>query len=94
MDNIENIIDDVIEKLSIRKPDRHDKIERIWLNILTEYELKHTRIDKLEKENLYVTVSSATLMYQLRGKKYIFLKRIQEEISDIKNIILKIGKVL
>ncbi len=92
MDNIEDIVNDVIGKLSIRQPDKHNKIERILVNILTEAERKNIQVQKIESNTLYVTVSSPVLLFQLKIKRNKILKRLQEEISEIRNIIFRIGK--
>jgi hypothetical protein len=44
MDDIKNILKDVIGNIANKQPDVHNKIERIWSNLLNEKELKHTKI--------------------------------------------------
>ena len=92
MDNIEDILNTVIGKLSLKQPDKHNKIERILFNSLTEAERKHIEINKLENNILYVNVTSPVLLFQLKIKRNKILQRLQEEISEIRNIIFRIGK--
>jgi hypothetical protein len=93
MDNIEDILNDVVKKLSLKQPDIHNKIERIWINTITDTEKKHTQIQKFENNCLFVNVTSPILLHQLKKKKSRILERIKEEISDVQKIIFRIGKV-
>lgn len=92
MDNINDVVNDVIKKLSIKKPDKHNKIERILDNCLTEVERKHIEIQNLKDCTVFVNVTSPIILFQLKTKKYKILKRLQEDLPEIRNIVFKIGK--
>ena len=93
MDNIKNIVHQVIDRMSIRQPDQHNRIERIWRNVLEKGEEVHLRIDKFSDGNLVVYVDSPAWMHQMNQKKYNLLERMKQEIPEIKRISFKIGKV-
>ena len=56
MDNIKDVINKVIGGIADKNPDSHDKINRIWLNLLTKQELKHTKLLGVKDETLSVCV--------------------------------------
>ena len=91
MDNIKDIVHQVIDRLSIRQPDEHNRIERIWRNILEKQELGHLKIDKFSNGNLLVHVDSPAWMHQMNQKKYVILERMKQEIPEIKSISFKIA---
>jgi len=93
MDNIKDVINKVIGGIADRSPDKHDKIDRIWQNLLTEQELKHTKLMGVKEETLSVSVDSPAWMYQMRIRQMKILKQLKEEISDIKHIRFKIGNI-
>ena len=93
MDNIKDVIGKVIGGIAERNPDRHNKIARIWRNLLTEQELKHTKLMGVKEETLLVFVDSPAWMYQMRIRQTKILKQLKEEVSDIKHIRFKIGKI-
>ena len=93
MDNIKDIIKNVIGQMGENKLSRHEKIDRIWLNVLNELELKHTKLVGLKNGWLSVYVDSPAWLYQMKIKKNKILERIQEEIPDVININFKIGKI-
>ena len=93
MDNIKNIVSDVIQKILNDKGYKENKIERIWQNVLSENQLKHTKIAGQKEHDLLIYVDSPAWLYQLNSEKRKILCRIQEECEDIKNISFKIGNV-
>ena len=93
MDSIKDIINKVIGGIADRNPDRHNKIDRVWRNLLTKQELKHTKIMGVKEETLSVYVDSPAWMYQMRMRQTKILKQFKEEVSDIKHIHFKIGKI-
>ena len=86
MDNIKDVIKKVIGGIADKSPDRHDKIDRIWKNLLTVQELKHTKLIGIKEETLSVFVDSPAWMYQMRIRQTKILKQLKEEVSDIKHI--------
>lgn len=93
MDNIKDVINKVIGGIAEKNPDTHSKINRIWINLLTEQELKHTKLVGVNEETLSVYVDSPAWMHQMRIRQTKILKQLKEEVSDIKHIRFKIGKV-
>ena len=93
MDNIKDVIIKVIGGIADKNPDIHDKIDRIWKNLLTEQELKHTKLIGIKEETLSVCVDSPAWMHQMRIRQTKILKQLREEVSDIKHIRFKIGKI-
>lgn len=93
MDNIKNIVNTVIGNIAERKPDKHDKVGRIWENLLNDKELKHTKIIGIKEEGLLVCVDSPAWMYQMKIRQTKILKQLKEEIPHIKYIRFKMGKI-
>ena len=93
MDNIKNIVSTVIGNMAEHKPDIHNKIERIWANLLNEKELKHTKIIGVKENGLLVCVDSPAWLYQMRIRQTKILKQLKKEIPLIKYIRFKMGKI-
>jgi hypothetical protein len=93
MDNIKDVINKVIGGIAGKSPDAHNKINRIWLNLLTEQELKHTKLMGVNEGTLSVSVDSPAWMYQMRIRQTKILKQLKEEVSEIKQIRFKIGTI-
>jgi len=93
MDDIKNVVNKVIGNIAEKKPSSHDKVERIWQNLLTKQELKHTKLFGVKEETLFVHVDSPAWLYQMRMRHFKILKRLKEEVSDIKQIRFKIGMI-
>ena len=93
MDNIKNIVSGVIGKMAAHEIKESEKIERIWENILEKCELKHTRLEGVKDNILFILIDSPAWLYQMRIKKRKLLIRIQQEIEEIKDIKFKIGKI-
>ena len=93
MESIKDIIPQVIEQLTIRKPDDQNKIQRIWQNIIDAKMAQHSRLSDFSDGILTVAVDSSVRLYQMNLNKKRILEQLQDEIPDIKNIKFKIGKV-
>jgi hypothetical protein len=93
MDSIKNIINTVIGNIAEHNPDKHDKVERIWANVLNEKELKHTKIIGIKEDGLLVCVDSPAWLYQMRIRQTKILKQLKDEIPYIKYIRFKMGKI-
>ncbi len=93
MDNIKDVINKVIGGIADKNPSTHDKIDRIWKNLLTEQELKHTKLSGISEETLSVCVDSPAWMHQMRIRQTKILKQLKEEVSNIKHIRFKIGTI-
>ena len=86
MDNIKDIINKVVGDIAEKNPDSYDRVDRIWMNLLTEAELKHTKLIGIKEEVLLVHVDSPAWLHQMRISQTKILKRLKEESSNIKSI--------
>jgi len=94
MDDIKNIVNKVIGDIAGKNPDVHNKVERVWQNLLNKQELKHTKLAGINNGTLSVHVDSPAWLYQMRVRQTKLLKQLKEEIADVKYIRFKIGKVI
>ncbi len=93
MDNIKAIIQQVIEKIAPSSIPSQEKIEHIWQKVLGKEQLKHTRLVGIKEGCISVLVDSPVWLYQMRISKGRILGELKKEMSGIKDIYLKIGKV-
>jgi len=93
MDDIKDVVNKVIGNIAEKNPCSYDKVERIWQNLLTKQELKHTKLFGVKEETLFVCVDSPAWLYQMRMRKLKILKRLKDELIDIKQIRFKIGTI-
>ena len=93
MESIKDIIPQVIEELTVRKPDDRNKIQRIWQNVTDVQTARHSALLDFSDGVLTVAVDSSARLYQMNLKRKKFLEQLQEEIPDIQQIQFKIGKV-
>lgn len=93
MDNIEDIIKNVIGDMASRKMEEHDKIHRLWMNVLSETELKHTKLLGVKDGRLAVIVDSPAWLYQMNTRKRKILQLLKEEVETIESIYFKVGKI-
>lgn len=91
MDNIRNIITKVIGNIAEKNPDTHDKVERIWQNLLNPQELQHTKLVGIKDGVLRVHVDSPAWLYQMKLRQFKILEQLKNEIPDIKTIRFQIG---
>ena len=91
MDDIKNIVDKVIGAIADKKPEAHDKTERIWQNLLSKQELKHTKLVGINEETLSVCVDSPAWLYQMKIRQTKILKQLKEDVPGVKHIRFKIG---
>ncbi|MCB9719558.1 MAG: DUF721 domain-containing protein [Candidatus Omnitrophica bacterium] len=93
MDNIEDIIKDVIGNMASRKMEEHDKIHRLWVNVLSETELKHTKLLGVKDGRIAVVVDSPAWLYQMNTRKRKILQILKEELATVESIYFKVGKI-
>lgn len=93
MDNIKEILNSIVGDIAAKNPNTQSKIDGIWRNVLEPQYLKHTKLSDFTDGVLFVIVDSPAWLYQIQTKKRKILKRLQEEISEIKKIQLKVGKI-
>jgi hypothetical protein len=91
MDSIRDIIPQVIENLSGKRPNSSRNIHEIWKIVSKDGSLHSTVID-FKKGILRINVDSSAWLYQLNLQKPAFLKSLKTEIPEISDIIYKVGK--
>ena len=93
MEQIKDIIPQVIGQLSCRTSEVHAKIQKYWRDVVPNKSRGHTMIQGFSKGKLLIQVDSSAWLFQLNMQKKQILEKIQKEIPEILEIILKIGKV-
>lgn len=93
MEKIQDIIPSVVEKMALRKPEAHLKIQRLWQNICEKKETQHTSIVGLQKGTLVVNADSPAWLFQMNLRRKRILEKLKEEIPEVNTIRFKIGKV-
>ena len=93
MDNIEDIIKDVIGNMASRNMEEHNKIQRIWVNILSEAEQKHTKLLGVKEGRIAAVVDSPAWLYQMNTRKRKILQILKEELGDVQSLHFKVGKI-
>ncbi len=93
MEQIKDIISQVIANISSGRPEVHNKIQRIWQNILDKKALQHTAIVGLHKGQLVIHVDSPAWLFQMNFQKRKVLEKLKTEIPELSHIHFKIGKV-
>lgn len=91
MDDIKNIVNKVIGDIAEKRPDTQNKADRIWQNLLTKQELKHTKLVGINQGVLWVNVDSPAWLYQMKIRQTKLVKQLKEEAPDIQGIRFKIG---
>ena len=77
MDDIKDIVNKVIGDIAGKKPDVHNKVERIWKNLLSTQELKHTKLVGINEGTLSVYVDSPAWLYQMRIRQTKIIRHIK-----------------
>ncbi len=93
MDKIKDVVKEVIQKISSKKPEEQIQLQDIWKKCAGESGIRHASIGGFRDGVLTVYVDSPAWMFQMNSKKKSFLKEIQAAHPDVKQIIFKIGKV-
>ena len=93
MDEIKNIITKVVGDLAQKNPEKHNKIDRIWKNLLNKQELKHTKLTGIHQGTLTVVVDSPAWLYQMKIRQNKIVKQMKEEVPGVQHIRFKIGKI-
>ena len=93
MEQIKDIISQVIANISSGRPEVHNKIQRIWQNIVDKKALGHTAIVGLQKGQLVIHVDSPAWLFQMNFQKRKVLEKLKIEIPELSHIHFKIGKV-
>lgn len=91
MDAIKNVIQDVIQDLSTRKP--QDDPEAWLKKAFTKRELGHIKLGYFKRGIFCVLVDSSAWLYQLSLNKEVIatkLKKISKQITDVR---LRLGEM-
>ncbi len=92
MDSIRDIIPQVIENLSLKKPNTERNIHEIW-KIAAGNQAEHCMVKDFQNGMLRVHIDSSARMFELSTRKNEIIKNLQREIPELKDIIFKIGKI-
>ena len=92
MDAIKIIISDVIKSLSEKNVEHSGKIERMWQNIVSSEERKHSRVLGIKNGCVTIGTDSAVWLYSIRIQKKRLLELFQEECPEVKQLCFKLGK--
>lgn len=93
MDQIKDIVKQVIGNMSSGKPEVHNKLQRLWQNILDKKATEHTALMGLRKGELVIHVDSPAWLFQMNLQKRKILERLQTEYPELSAIRFKLGKV-
>ena len=92
MESIRDIIPQVIENLSLKKPNSSRNIHEAW-KIAAKEHARHSAVKDLQKGMLWVNVDSSARMFQLSTLKGELVKILKKEIPGLADIIFKVGKI-
>jgi len=92
MDEIKNIVNDVIGKISSQKPEQQSRIQNVWKKIVDQKGQQHSSIINFQDKRLIVNIDSSIWLFQFNLKRWKILKELQKEIPECENIIFRIGK--
>ena len=92
MESIRDIIPQVIENLSQKKPNTQRNIHEVWKIVVKEH-ADHCAVTGFKDGILRVHVDSSARMFQLSTLKVKYLKDLKSEIPDIRDIVFKVGKI-
>src|SRR4051812_8687224 len=91
MDSIRDIIPQVIENLSGKRPNSARNIHEVWKMVVKEG-APHSTVMDFKKGILRINVDSSAWLYQLNLQKAEFLKGLKNELPELTDIIYKVGK--
>jgi predicted nucleic acid-binding Zn ribbon protein len=92
MDSIRDIIPQVIENLSGKRPNSARNIHEVW-KIVVKEGAQHSTVTDFKKGVLRINVDSSAWLYQLNMHKAAFLKGLKSELPEITDIVYKVGKI-
>lgn len=93
MEQIKDIVYGVVGELSVKKPQKETKIQRVW-DALSEGKIaKHSVVYGVKDGVLMVHADSPAWIFHLNLKKKKLLKIMQEEMPELVNICFRLGKV-
>lgn len=96
MDHIRDVLNAVIGDLEQKDKKEKRYIFNIWDSVVGEEIAKHTKLQKMKGNKLFVIVDHATWAYELTQRhKPVLIKRINDALGSekIENIYFKIGDI-
>ncbi|MCR4336777.1 MAG: DUF721 domain-containing protein [Candidatus Omnitrophica bacterium] len=93
MEKIDEIIRQVIGRMSAGAQGNQKETVDVWKSVVGEKIYHHTKVAGIKDETLVVFVDSSATMYSLGVDKKRILMEIQKQISEIKKIDLRVGKI-
>jgi hypothetical protein len=85
-------IPQVIENLSLKKPNTQRNIHEAWKIVAREH-AGHSAVKDFQKGMLRVHVDSSARMFQLSTFKAELIKNLKNEMPDLVDIAFKVGKI-
>jgi len=93
MDTIQNILPDVIKKLSVATPGRQRTIQDAWNNVAPAKAAGHTAVAGLHNGTLIIHVDASAWLFQMNMHKRSLLAKMQQAVPELTALTFKIGKV-
>ena len=93
MDNIEEIVKSVIEKISQKQPDQHNELEQVWSDSIDERNREKTHFVGIKNNVVYIMVDSPARLHQLKSKKNTLLRNFKKITPEISDIIYRVGQM-
>lgn len=90
---IKDVIHQVMEGMSVGRPDVQTKIQGSWRKIFNEKDRKHISITGFDKGELLVHADSPAWLFQLNTHKKTTLEKLHQDVPEVTDIRFKIGKV-
>lgn len=93
MEQLKNIINNVIGKMSSGSAISNQDLWQAWEGAIGKKLIKHTAIEGVRNGKLSVRVDSPVMMFQLNLKRNHIIKKLQKIDKELTDINLRIGKV-
>lgn len=93
MDSIKDIIPQVIGKIAQQRSGVYEALERVGQNIFGKQELKHMKLVGMQAGKAVIIVDSPALLYHLRTRKMKILKQLHQELPEIHDITIQVGRI-
>jgi predicted nucleic acid-binding Zn ribbon protein len=93
MDKMKNILTTVIQRMASQQTLPADRMQRLWASIVEAKTASHTRVADFKNGVLVIYADTPGWAYQLKTQRLKLAARLQEEIPEFKQLVVKIGKV-
>ena len=90
---IKEIIPQLFDQMAAGKAETYGKIQRIIHEVMGGENDQRVGLVGLKEGHLMITVDSSATLFMVNLKKNKLLERLKKEVSEIKQISFKIGKM-